>query len=784
MTRRLPSFLGALLIATGAAMAQDASQTPSGAPDQTQEGDIKREEVVVVTASKVESTLVNAPATMSVITPDVLATSPAQNYGDLLRAVPGMNVIQMSARDINLTSRAATSTLTNSQLTLLDGRSIYLDFFGLVLWDLVPSNMAEIKQIEVVRGPASAVWGANALTGVVNIITKSPRELAEKGTGSISLSAGTFNRDGGSRDGDSGTAYGGSFTFAQAPSEKLAFKLSAGYFHSDPFSRPTGFVPRGTHPLDERITTGGAPYPADRGGSGAFANARTKQPKVDLRIDQELSNGGRLSYSGGLAGTSGIIHTGIGPFNLQPGSKLGYGRIGYSSGAFKASTFANVLDAEAPNLLLTDPATLQPVQLNFKTKTFDFELGHYKVFGAGGGVQQVLSYGGNARRNQFDITLTPNAEDRWEFGAYVQDEIFTGKFRFTLGGRVDKFGNLEDPVFSPRLTAMFKPTSQHAIRVSFNRAFRSPSAVNNYLDQDIFSPTVVDLRALSALAPLAPAAVRPALTTPFFLRVKNVGNEVGGTSLKEESVDAFEVAYTGTFGDTTLGLALYQNDSNDNINFTQVTPSVTFPNGVPPFDFYNATNAPALIGLTTGNVPVPGPQLIGFLNTVRLLTGRAILLPRTVSTYLNLGPLRQRGLEASINHNFTNEVSGYANYSFQDTPEALDPESGQLPYPTEEIAVPSRHRFNAGVSFNNKRFLGQASVTYAGEAYWSDVLSREFHGFTDAYTMVNASLGVRWLDGRLTTTIKGTNLTNEKIQQHIFGDIIKRSIFGEVKVDF
>ena len=88
-----------------------------------------------------------------------------------------MNVIQTSARDFNLTTRQATSTLNNSQLVLVDGRSVYLDFFGLVLWDFVPNpTSGDIKQIEVVRGPASVVWGANALSGVVNVITKSPRE--------------------------------------------------------------------------------------------------------------------------------------------------------------------------------------------------------------------------------------------------------------------------------------------------------------------------------------------------------------------------------------------------------------------------------------------------------------------------------------------------------------------------------------------------------------------------------------------------------------------------------
>ncbi len=151
-------------------------------------------ETVVVSASRSETPLIDAPATMSVITSAQLESTPAQNYGDLLRSVPGVNAIQLSARDINLTNREATSTLSNSQLVLLDGRSIYLDFFGLVLWDFLPTNLSDIKQIEVVRGPASAVWGANAVTGAVNIITKSPREAV--GT-NVVLTAGGFSRDAG-----------------------------------------------------------------------------------------------------------------------------------------------------------------------------------------------------------------------------------------------------------------------------------------------------------------------------------------------------------------------------------------------------------------------------------------------------------------------------------------------------------------------------------------------------------------------------------------------------------
>ena len=352
MKRFLLALIGVVALVATPASAQDAGQTQAAA-DQAAEEKLKegfKEEVVVVSATKSETTLINAPATMTVIASDTIATSPAQNFGDLLRSTPGLNVIQTSARDINMTSRQSTVTLTNSQLVMLDGRSIYLDFFGLVLWDFVPQSPSEIKQIEVVRGPASAVWGANALTGVVNIITKSPRDAEGF---NINLQGGLFNRNDGSREDDgSGYLYGANFSYAQAPSEKLAWRISAGYFNSDPFSRPTGIVPLDCHPLGANpcrtasgsatrraaSPPGGAPYPTEGTGRGHFENDGTSQPKVDLRLDQELGeagSGGRITYQGGYSGTTGIVHTGIGPFQIESGSSLAYGKLQWTRNAMK-----------------------------------------------------------------------------------------------------------------------------------------------------------------------------------------------------------------------------------------------------------------------------------------------------------------------------------------------------------------------------------------------------------------------------------------------------------------
>jgi outer membrane receptor protein involved in Fe transport len=760
-----------------AAAAQEPKPSPSPSPPKPQDETVKREETVVVTASKTETTLINAPATMSVVSSEEIQTSPAQNYGDLLRSVPGLNVIQLSARDVQMTSRQSTNTLVNSQLALLDGRSIYLDFFGLVLWDFVPTNSSDIKQIEVVRGPASAVWGANALTGVINIITKSPREAAGPTGTSVTLTGGILDRNASpvGQDLDTGSSYGASFSTNQAPNERWSYRISGGYYHSDAFPRPVGRVPPDHHPLDPNEPVGARQPPAD----GVFpnlSNTPTNQPKVDVRVDQE-TNGGRITYGAGIAGTKGIIHSGIGPFDIRFDSDhksyMGYGKVGYSKGAFKINAFTNLVDAEAPNLLSTDLQGL-PIVLSFRTKTYDLEAGHSVVLGG----KHVLSYGGNVRRNVFDkISIAPGSKDRTELGAYAQDEIFFDQFRFTLGGRVDKFGNLDKAVFSPRITAMYKPLASHSIRLSFNRAFRAPSTINNYLDITIKAPSGFPLGVICQLAPPLCAANPSIARQVLPLGPRVIGSEVARTinpgmpPLRQESLNAYEAAYTGTFGGrTTVGFAFYINDSNDSINFV-TTPSVIASVGLP--------------ALFTSKNPPPGWPFPASL--VDLPALRAAVFDRLPATYayLNLGPLRQKGMEVSIDHRFTDAVSGFTNYSWQDDPKPRTPDPGQIPYAIAELSVPPHHRFNAGLNLSTRRFLGSASVNYVSRAFWQDVLaSLGFDGFTDAFTMVNGSFGVRWGDGRVATTIKATNITNENIRQHVFGDIIKRSVVGEVRVQF
>jgi len=268
---------------------------------------------------------------------------------------------------------------------------------------------------------------------------------------------------------------------------------------------------------------------------------------------------------------------------------------------------------------------------------------------------------------------------------------------------------------------------------------------------------LVPLSVLVAIvATTAAAASPPTLASGTVGNTSSTFNSVraaDGNLIIELSATA---AYTGTFNErTTAGVAFYVNDLNNSINFSQLPVTL---------DPYTAVNPPP-------RWPLPASILT-------VLAQRGIFLPRTAFTYLNLGPLRQKGVELSLDERISKTLTAFANYSWQGKPSVLeDPH----PYPFEELALPPTNRFNTGFNLDGPRFLGSASVNYSDKAFWSDVLTSPYHGFTDAFTMVNGSFGMKWARGRVTTLVKATNIFNKDIQQHIFGDIIKRSVMFEVR---
>jgi len=650
-----------------------------------------------------------------VVSSDVIASTPATNYAELFRSVPGVNLSQTSARDFNITMRGAASTLATSTLALLDGRSLYLDFFGFVAWDLLPVNPNELRQIEVIRGPASAVWGANAMNGVVNFISKTPRELNGN---SATLTFGTFGRDidGGQQLGN-GTLFGINATHARAVNDRWAYKLSAGGYTSDPYARPTGAIPNGT----------GTQYPN-------YANTGTTQPKFDARVDYDAANY-KLVFAGGYSGTDGIFHTGIGPFDSD-GVGVGYASMRYARGGLNFNVFTNQLNGDA-NGLLAIGTNGQPILFEFNTKTYDFELRNITTLGT----RNVLSYGGNVRFNTFDLSIAPRGDSRTELGFYAQDEMFLhDKVRLNLGARVDKFDNIEDPVFSPRIAVIFKPQADHAVRVSFNKAFRSPSLINNFLET-----TIINQLNLGLINPLLAGQT-------FNFAVNATGNE----DLTEESIESFEVGYTGVIRNrATLSAAVYWTTNRDEIFFTQV-------------GRYRAASPPRGWPLPAVVLEALPPACTGAVCN----TGG---LPSAYS-YRNLGTVENRGFELGIDGAVTQAVNVFANYSYQAEPEP--------DFDKSEINLPPTNRFNAGTNVSQGRYLGNLSVSFVDDAFFQDVLDARFAGPTESYVQVNGAFGLKFLGDKLQTTVKVINLLDEDIKSHVFGDILKRQVIGEVRVIF
>lgn len=144
-------------------------------------------DTVVSSVARQESTVGRSAAAVFVITPEMIDRSAARNVPDLLRMVPGIEVARIDSNKWAITSRGFNSQFSNKLLVLIDGRTIYQQAFAGVYWDMHQPVLEDIARIEVIRGPGATVWGANAVNGVINIITKGAGEtqggLAVGGTG-------------------------------------------------------------------------------------------------------------------------------------------------------------------------------------------------------------------------------------------------------------------------------------------------------------------------------------------------------------------------------------------------------------------------------------------------------------------------------------------------------------------------------------------------------------------------------------------------------------------------
>ena len=399
--------------------------------------------VTVTSVSKREQTLSKTAAAVFVINQEDIRRSGATSIPDLLRMAPGVNVEQIDASAWAISIRGFNGRYSNKVLVLIDGRAVYTPSFSGVFWDHLNMPLEDIERIEVVRGPGATVWGANAVNGVISIITKSSKETK----GGLVTAAG-----GSQLHGLGELQYGG------GAGKNGSYRVFGKFF--------------------------------DIGNSGAAnapANDHWRRIHGGFRFDWDLTNRDAVMVQGNL-------------FSNRENETV---RPGFTATPF--DTFTNMtVDASGGDVLARWNHTLRggsqtTVQAYYNTyrrteygvpevlRTLDFDFQHHLPAGNRNDLVWGLAYRLNTSSLSagYSITLTPPSRTDNLFSAFLQDEIrLSDALSLTVGLKVEHnaYTGLENEP-SARV-AWNPPGSPRTVWASVSKAIRQPSRG----DTDIQAP--------------------------------------------------------------------------------------------------------------------------------------------------------------------------------------------------------------------------------------------------------------------------------------------------------
>ena len=404
-----------------------AEESRTGLP---KELELIKEEESVGIASRHEQRISDAPGNVYVITDDDIRSSGVTDLPTILRSIPGMEVMQMNGADFNVSVRGDIQPAANKLLVMVDGRSIYIDAQGIVLWKLLPVTLPEIKRIEVLKGPASVLYGFNAFDGVINIITKSPEEM--KGT--------TLQFGGG----NVGTLTASAIQAGNV--DKFGYRLSIGTNQN-----------------------------ADWTNRNALA---FRDYLFNIKTEYAISSLSKLTVSGGLVDSNRWD----GPLQqdtvvaLKPSQ--GYTHLTYQHSDLVINAFWNRFDA--PSIQQFNPAvapfqTITGVNGSQASPTladtYNLDVQHGLNFGS----VNRLTYGVNYRYNTLSSDFIAQDSHENRLGLYIQDEWKLVKPLSLVAGIRSDLDTFINPTYSPRVALVYNPIQEHTFRLSGSVAYRPPT---------------------------------------------------------------------------------------------------------------------------------------------------------------------------------------------------------------------------------------------------------------------------------------------------------------------
>lgn len=429
--------------------APPTAPTPAPAPAATEIG-ARNEDVFVesiVTASKgAAQSPLESSSSISIITEQDIRLSGITKIPELLRRLAGIDIMEVTGGQAEVSIRGFNQRLSNKTLVLVDGRSVYVDLLGATLWQTLSIGVEDIQRIEVVRGPASSLYGADAFSGVINIITKKPGEGKNGvvgGYGSQAWTHGSLWASG--RDGD------------------VAYRASAGYDYLPRWSRE---VPNGR--ADVRT-----------GVADQVQSARTI--RLDARGTRRLGKFGTFGIGGGL--TQGAVEVlGIGALSdvVLPELYSTDVTTFLSTPHVDARVFWNRLRATTTLNAAYVGQSLLPTRA--EQNVVDAEVVGKAHTDLGGRTKNDLRIGGAYRYK--DVTWTYLDQRRFEhhYGLFVHDELHIAEpFSIVADYRIDWVPYLEQFQQSPRGAVLVHPTKTSTVRASIATAYRKPTFLESYL---------------------------------------------------------------------------------------------------------------------------------------------------------------------------------------------------------------------------------------------------------------------------------------------------------------
>lgn len=487
------------------------------APALEQEGTMTLQQEVT-TVSRQVSSVGKSPAAVFVITNEMIRRSGATTIPETLRMVPGLDVARIDNNKWAISSRGFNERFGRFLLVQIDGRVVYNPIFSGVYWDAVDYPLQDIDRIEVIRGPGATVWGANAVNGIINIITKQTKDtqggLTSAGGGNLEQGFGTFR-------------YGGQIN------DDLSYRV-----YGKGFNRATQFAP-----FD-------VPNDQWQGGS------------TGLRMDWQRSDCDTVTLD------AGYLRSVAGRNDSRPSPFPAFGPP-FTPAAF---TFKNLEDEVSNNSHVLyrwshteDKDTGWALQaywddfrrtssndffsLRWDTYDVDFQqhflLGdrHHIVYGLGYRFVDAF-LGGSTRDDEFAVDFVTAHRQTNLPNVFVQDQIDVVEDRLAvIFGTKMEVNSFTDFQVQPTARLLWTPTERQTAWASFSRALRTPSLTDDKLG--------IKLLPVSLPAPPFPAG------SLGFPDVR------GNTDLDNEQLLAYELGYRATPRDEfSWDIALFYNDYN------------------------------------------------------------------------------------------------------------------------------------------------------------------------------------------------------------------------------